>query len=891
MKKRVLRKLACLTLSVSMIMSCTSLPVVDCGFFVPQVVQAAESAYSHSFADGLSSSFYSIAGNLSTGKGSVNYNGETIKQCLKMESQTSISFNAPSEGTLTLVFGGSKNPAGLGVKVDGKEYTVGDNGIVNVSLGSGSHKITKGDTINLFYMSYSCNGGTVEETTETTTAVTEEPTETTTKAQSSSDAVSAGTYSADDILSSSKFIVSGSTATDQIKISDGYVQFKVNDNASVTINYKCGSSNSSKSAAVCFDGKTSDYLAGQAGAKNFTVSGLDAGTYKITAKQSGGTTAQIISVTISYGAAEETTEATTKATTTTTEATTETTTKAQSSSDAVSAGTYSADDILSSSKFIVSGSTATDQIKISDGYVQFKVNDNASVTINYKCGSSNSSKSAAVCFDGKTSDYLAGQAGAKNFTVSGLDAGTYKITAKQSGGTTAQIISVTISYGTAEETTEATTKDATTTTKKETTTETTTKNPGSSSGISFSKAPSNTITTITSNNSSALVNAVKTLNSSGGTIYIDTPVIEVSSAIKISTSKAGAIVGVRQSDGTYPRLDFTKNRSSGSRGITVSGSNQLIQGLIVENAGDNGIWVSGSDNNIEHVIARYNGDSGIQLSNAADGNKLVGCYSYRNCDIATYGANADGFAPKLGASNTVFEYCYAWDNSDDGWDSYDKSGDKSATVTYRHSACWNNGNTKTFTGEYDFENGDALDTKLWTVKDIMSADSSFASNYKNGKFDTSKGKINGKSVSSWVSSAEGEMNGNGFKFGSKTTEQSESVIRTAENCIAFDHKSKGFDNNNSKGCSGYFYNCMSFDNQRNYSLPYVLKQWENIYGWDYTQSNTANSTPKEPTIPSNAAQVENEVRNIKDQIIAYVYDDKMPDDYGVDFDDVFSMVK
>ena len=747
MKKRVLRKLACLTLSVSMIMSCTSLPVVDCGFFVPQVVQAAESAYSHSFADGLSSSFYSIAGNLSTGKGSVNYNGETIKQCLKMESQTSISFNAPSEGTLTLVFGGSKNPAGLGVKVDGKEYTVGDNGIVNVSLGSGSHKITKGDTINLFYMSYSCNGGTVEETTETTTAVTEEPTETTTKAQSSS--------------------------------------------------------------------------------------------------------------------------------------------------DAVSAGTYSADDILSSSKFIVSGSTATDQIKISDGYVQFKVNDNASVTINYKCGSSNSSKSAAVCFDGKTSDYLAGQAGAKNFTVSGLDAGTYKITAKQSGGTTAQIISVTISYGTAEETTEATTKDATTTTKKETTTETTTKNPGSgsSSGISFSKAPSNTITTITSNNSSALVNAVKTLNSSGGTIYIDTPVIEVSSAIKISTSKAGAIVGVRQSDGTYPRLDFTKNRSSGSRGITVSGSNQLIQGLIVENAGDNGIWVSGSDNNIEHVIARYNGDSGIQLSNAADGNKLVGCYSYRNCDIATYGANADGFAPKLGASNTVFEYCYAWDNSDDGWDSYDKSGDKSATVTYRHSACWNNGNTKTFTGEYDFENGDALDTKLWTVKDIMSADSSFASNYKNGKFDTSKGKINGKSVSSWVSSAEGEMNGNGFKFGSKTTEQSESVIRTAENCIAFDHKSKGFDNNNSKGCSGYFYNCMSFDNQRNYSLPYVLKQWENIYGWDYTQSNTANSTPKEPTIPSNAAQVENEVRNIKDQIIAYVYDDKMPDDYGVDFDDVFSMVK
>ena len=52
-------------------------------------------------------------------------------------------------------------------------------------------------------------------------------------------------------------------------------------------------------------------------------------------------------------------------------------------------------------------------------------------------------------------------------------------------------------------------------------------------------------------------------------------------------------------------------------------------------------------------------------------------------------------------------------------------------------------------------------------------------------------------ASEWVAKAEGAMNGNGFKFGSKTTAQSTSVVRTADYCVAFDHKSKGFDSNNS----------------------------------------------------------------------------------------------
>ena len=88
------------------------------------------------------------------------------------------------------------------------------------------------------------------------------------------------------------------------------------------------------------------------------------------------------------------------------------------------------------------------------------------------------------------------------------------------------------------------------------------------------------IATITTDSESELLDAVKTLNSNGGTIYIKTPVINISSqsTINLSGSIAGGIVGMKLSDGAYPRIDFTKARESGStkRSFTISGSNQYI---------------------------------------------------------------------------------------------------------------------------------------------------------------------------------------------------------------------------------------------------------------------------------------------------------------------------
>ena len=71
------------------------------------------------------------------------------------------------------------------------------------------------------------------------------------------------------------------------------------------------------------------------------------------------------------------------------------------------------------------------------------------------------------------------------------------------------------------------------------------------------------------------------------------------------------------------------------------------------------------------------------------------------------------------------------------------------------------------------------------------------------------------------------MNGNRFKFGSKITPQNISVKIIADYCIAIVHKWKGIDNNNSQGYTGYITNCVAFNNNINYQLPYVFAKWNN----------------------------------------------------------------
>ena len=97
------------------------------------------------------SSGFTITGNTSTSKGSVTVNETIYTCCLKMETATNIAFTTTSEKTLTLIFLGTET--GKKVKIDGTNYSTNAQGEVVVTLAAGSHVITKGDAINLFFIS------------------------------------------------------------------------------------------------------------------------------------------------------------------------------------------------------------------------------------------------------------------------------------------------------------------------------------------------------------------------------------------------------------------------------------------------------------------------------------------------------------------------------------------------------------------------------------------------------------------------------------------------------------------------------------------------------------------------------------------------------------------
>jgi len=171
-------------------------------------------------------------------------------------------------------------------------------------------------------------------------------------------------------------------------------------------------------------------------------SSLDIATYKFVQKSS--TTTTTTKAITTAATTKATTAATTKATTA---ATTKATTAANNSTSGIAAGTYTAEQILSNSAFTVTGNkTSAPQLKIDTGSVKFNVKANAKITVTYKCGSSNTSKTAAIVINGNTSSYLKGKASQTSYSVKQSSAGTCTITAKQTGGTTAQIISIKVEY-------------------------------------------------------------------------------------------------------------------------------------------------------------------------------------------------------------------------------------------------------------------------------------------------------------------------------------------------------------------------------------------------------------------------------------------------------------
>ncbi|GAA5162910.1 right-handed parallel beta-helix repeat-containing protein [Viridibacterium curvum] len=198
-----------------------------------------------------------------------------------------------------------------------------------------------------------------------------------------------------------------------------------------------------------------------------------------------------------------------------------------------------------------------------------------------------------------------------------------------------------------------------------------------------------------------------------------------------------------------------------SFGFYLTGSYWYFKGVEVTRAGYHGAYVTGAHNTFENCAFYDNRNTGLEINKGGSYTTVLNVDSYRNYDPKKHGGMADGFASKQeqGAGN-VFYGCRAWENSDDGWDTF---GSKEP-ITIEQSWAFNNGKN------------------LWS-------DSAFAGN------------------------------GNGFKLGGldPATDKPALERNIVKQSVAFGNTLKGFDQNSNVG-GNTLYNNIGYKNKINFGF-------------------------------------------------------------------------
>jgi len=264
----------------------------------------------------------------------------------------------------------------------------------------------------------------------------------------------------------------------------------------------------------------------------------------------------------------------------------------------------------------------------------------------------------------------------------------------------------------------------------------------------------------------------------GDTIYVCDGTYFLTASINIGSSLSG-LDSSRYHLFAYkeerPILDFSAT-TLGTKGISLWGNYWYIRGFDIKYAGDNGLHINGGSHNIIERCNFYeNRDSGVQLDNGAAYNRFINCDSYYNADPEDYG-DADGFAPKLTVGTGNYFYgCRSWWNCDDGWDGYMR-GATDVTTTLEKCWTWKNGYLK-----------------------------------------------DGSDPGS-------QANGNGFKMGGGDNSNVDLLMHhfNLTNCLAFQNKNKGFDQNNNVG-SMTLLNCTGYKNgTANYRIKKELVEGQTL---------------------------------------------------------------
>lgn len=249
--------------------------------------------------------------------------------------------------------------------------------------------------------------------------------------------------------------------------------------------------------------------------------------------------------------------------------------------------------------------------------------------------------------------------------------------------------------------------------------------------------------------------------------------------------------------GETPIFDF-RNEPYGQAGFSFNagGVYMHIKGWVVRYAGDNGIINNGDNHIIENCTFYGNCDTGLQHKYGG-GNLIKNCDSYNNFDYKTggltaadFGGNADGFADKQfsNANPNTYDGCRAWNNSDDGWDLFQRVGN----VIIKNSICYKNG-----PATYDLTNHARATTDAdWFANFPMTVTNADAG-------------TDYVTLTSYINYG----NGNGFKLGGDYTD----CDVTVTNCLSVANTVRGYDQNNNYGTMT-LYNNTAYRNGRDYGF-------------------------------------------------------------------------
>ena len=282
----------------------------------------------------------------------------------------------------------------------------------------------------------------------------------------------------------------------------------------------------------------------------------------------------------------------------------------------------------------------------------------------------------------------------------------------------------------------------------------------------------------------------------GDNLYLRGGQYDFQNTLSINRSGTeGNMITITGYEGERPILDF-RNEANKTNAVKVGGSYLHIKGITIRYAGYKGIWLENSQYCILEQLDVYGCcNAGIQLRSGGH-NMVINCDSHDNFDYQDNGGNADGFADKQGdaCAGNIYIGCRAWNNSDDGWDSYQRVTSGTPTV-YINCVTYNNGPATFDLTNHPRVNGKDADLSCFAGKDLA--------NFPNGG------------------------NPNGFKLGGKGTKHDTELYR----CLAVGHRGKGFDQNNNAGNMKVI-NCTAYKNKYNYGFGneynYTLSAYNNI---------------------------------------------------------------